>query len=318
MVVLVVSLPSTVLSGLLVYGVGTLAGPRFALGLILAWSLVGPLIPAPTADMAPRIFGVRRPRPEEQSALIPAWHNVAHAARVRAADYSLWVQDTGDVNALAAPGRIVAVTGWAVAALGPRELEAVLAHELGHHLGGGQRAHMLAYWYGLPISVIRTVYRKITWLFAVFVAQAAHIVGLVALLRLFGMRNAMDVICFTVLAPTRALVFAAAAIGSARVFGAPAVACAATALLVEPFAKQAQRRWSEIQADGVAVDLGYGRETRTVLDLWLRHHSSRRKSRPIARLLDSHPPIETRLRAIRTRRGAWADPGRVIPPPQSA
>ncbi len=314
LVTLAVSLPSMVISCLLVYGAGALGGPSTALGLTLTWLLVGPLIPPPTPDMAPLIFRVRRPRPEEQAALIPAWHNVAQLARVHAGDYSLWVQDTRDVNALSAPGRIVAVTGWAIAALGPRELEAVLAHELGHHLGGGQRAHMLAYWYGLPVALIRTGYRKITWLFAVFVAQAAHIVGFVALLRLFGVRKAMDVICFAVLTPTRALVFVAAVIGAATMFAIPVAVIAAAALLAEPFAKQAQRRWSEIRADAVAVDLGYGQQTHTVLDLWLRRVSTRREPGPLARLLDSHPPIETRLRAVRAR---VETSGCVIPPPRS-
>ncbi|WP_369123286.1 M48 family metalloprotease [Nocardia puris] len=39
---------------------------------------------------------------------------------------------------------MVAVTSWAVGALGPRRLEAVLAHELGHHLLVDQRVRLAA------------------------------------------------------------------------------------------------------------------------------------------------------------------------------
>ncbi|MEV0293349.1 M48 family metalloprotease [Nocardia sp. NPDC050710] len=303
LVTLLVSLPSTVLGGLLVYGVGALFGPWPAVGLTLTWLLCGTLIPAPTAEMAPQIFRVRRPEPAEHTVLIPAWHNVTRAAGVRGAAYSLWIQDTDHLNALAAPGRIVVATGWAVAALGPRELEAVLAHELGHHLGGSQRAQMLSYWYALPIRGILGGYRRITWLFAVFVAKAAHVAGFVSLLQFLGVRKAIEVIGIGVLVLSRTLVLAAAAVGLLLVVGAPVAAPLALAIILEPFAQQAQRRRAELRADQVAVDLGYGPETYAVLDLWLRRQRPRRAPSRLARLLDSHPRIETRIRAVEIRMG---------------
>jgi Zn-dependent protease with chaperone function len=38
--------------------------------------------------------------------------------------------------------------------LSPVQLEAVLAHELGHHLGGHPWASLLRYWYSLPATYV--------------------------------------------------------------------------------------------------------------------------------------------------------------------
>ncbi|MGN2641513.1 M48 family metalloprotease [Nocardia takedensis] len=300
LVTLLASLPSTVLGGLLVFAAGALIGLWPAFGLIAIWLVGGPLVPVPTAEMAQAIFPVRHPRPDEQGALITAWHNVARVAGVRASDYSLWVQDTAQLNALAAPGRIVAVTSAAVAELGPRELEAVLAHELGHHHGGAQRAQMMVYWYALPIRVCWQALVRITWLLAVFVARAAHIVGVVALLRAFGVRGAIDVIGITVAVLARIATILAVAVLAVLHFG-PLAALPLAAIVVEPFAARAQRRRTEVDADRVAVDLGYGRETLAVLDLWSRRAEPAGR---LARLLDTHPPIAARIAAVETRLAA--------------
>ena len=60
--------------------------------------------------------------------------------------YSLWIQDSDDVNATPTPGHTVAVTRWALYTLPPAHLEAVLAHELSHHLGGRAWLSLLSFW----------------------------------------------------------------------------------------------------------------------------------------------------------------------------
>ncbi|MBH0777493.1 M48 family metalloprotease [Nocardia bovistercoris] len=296
LVTLLVSLPSMVLGGLLVFAVGALFGSTPALGLTVFWLVAALFVPGPTGDMAPRIFPVRRPRPEEQGALGSAWHNVTRAAGVRAVDYSLWVEDTDHLNALAAPGRIVAITSVALR-LGARELEAILAHELGHHLGGDQRARMLSYWYALPLTLLRRILRRIAWRFAVFVAHAAHVVGAVGALRLFGVRKPLDTIAIVVAVATRVGFVLALAVAAVLHFGA-LVALPLAAILLEPFAERAQRRRGELDADRTAVDLGYGAEMRAVLELWSQRAEPRGR---FARLLDSHPEIATRIEAVEAR-----------------
>lgn len=303
LVTLLVSLPSMVLGGMLVFGVGALFGTVPALGLTLLWLFGAVFVPAPTGDMAPWIFPVRRPRPEEQGALSSAWHNVTRAAGVRASDYSLWVEDTDQLNALAAPGRIVAITSAALR-LGPRELEAILAHELGHHLGGDQRARMLSYWYALPLTLLWRLLRRITWRLAVFVAQAAHIVGAVGVLGLVGVRKPMDTIAFAVAVVSRIAILLAVA-GAAVVHFGAVVAVPLAAILLEPFAERAQRRRGELDADRTAVDLGYGSEMRAVLDLWSRRGEPAGR---LARLLDSHPEVAARIVAVETRIRAAQSP----------
>ncbi|MFF4735893.1 M48 family metalloprotease [Streptomyces sp. NPDC001262] len=81
-----------------------------------------------------------------------------------------------ELNATAAAGHIVAVTRPATDRSPNSQLAAILAHELGHHVGGHPWAAMLADWYALPA---RTVGR---WIFA----------GLTGLLR---SRNVAGVAC---------------------------------------------------------------------------------------------------------------------------
>jgi Zn-dependent protease with chaperone function len=51
----------------------------------------------------------------------------------------------------------VAVTSWAVYSLPPRHLEAVLAHELAHHLALPRPLSLLLYWLALPARLMGRV-----------------------------------------------------------------------------------------------------------------------------------------------------------------
>lgn len=80
--------------------------------------------------------GSRKPTLEERDRLVPAWQTVRgrlrHGSKRR---WQLRVFDIDDINATAAGGSLVIITSYALWTLPNDELEAVLAHELGHHAG---------------------------------------------------------------------------------------------------------------------------------------------------------------------------------------
>ena len=60
------------------------------------------------------------------------------------------VENSAELNAMAAAGHVVGVTTYSLNHLSSGNLAAVLAHELGHHTGGHAWAGLLGYWYSLP------------------------------------------------------------------------------------------------------------------------------------------------------------------------
>ncbi|MFK0253715.1 M48 family metalloprotease [Streptomyces sp. NPDC090445] len=126
-------------------------------GLIVpvAWLLSGPLVFNRKVEsaIAQRLFGMRRPTPEEARRLDLVWEQVTRRAGVNRETYELWIQERTELNATAAAGHIVAVTRHAMERLPNSRLGSVLAHELGHHVGGHAWAAMLADWYALPARV---------------------------------------------------------------------------------------------------------------------------------------------------------------------
>src|SRR5690606_20847889 len=93
----------------------------------------------------------RPPTQPEQRRLETVWHRVISAAGLPTHRYVVWVRDSDRVDAFAWGNRIVVVTVEAVRLLPPAQLGAVLAHELGHHLGGHAVVRSLSYWYSLPV-----------------------------------------------------------------------------------------------------------------------------------------------------------------------
>ncbi|MGW1196374.1 M48 family metalloprotease [Streptomyces sp. NPDC002536] len=128
------------------------------LGLIMtfAWLLSGPLVFNHTVEaaIAQRLLGMRQPTPEEAARLWTVWEQVTRRAGVSQGTYVLWVQERAELNATAAAGHIVAVTRHAMDRLPNSQLAAILAHELGHHVGGHTWAAMLADWYALPARTV--------------------------------------------------------------------------------------------------------------------------------------------------------------------
>ncbi|MBB5121661.1 M48 family metalloprotease [Streptomyces eurocidicus] len=157
---LVMSLPVALISLSVVSFAFSLVDATLGLVMAAAWLLSGPLVfhrPAEAA-IARHLLGMRRPTPAEAERLGAVWEEVTRRAGVSQGTYELWVQERAELNATAAAGHIVAVTRHAMDRLPNSRLAAVLAHELGHHVGGHTWAGMLADWYALPA---RTVWRWI-------------------------------------------------------------------------------------------------------------------------------------------------------------
>ncbi|MEV6701287.1 M48 family metalloprotease [Streptomyces sp. NPDC051453] len=60
--------------------------------------------------------------------------------------YELVIENSTDLNAMAAAGHVVGVTTYALNRIPSSNLAAVLAHELGHHTGCHAWAGLLGYW----------------------------------------------------------------------------------------------------------------------------------------------------------------------------
>lgn len=138
----------------------------FAVAVVIAaWILSGLLIFwAPMDDYLARfVFHLRRPTVLEQQKLEVSWRAVCQRAAIDSQYHKLWIEESDGVNGFAMAGRSIAVTRWALNSLPPRQLQAVLAHELGHHRGGHPWATTLVLWYSLPgrlvVGLVRGLFR---------------------------------------------------------------------------------------------------------------------------------------------------------------
>ena len=276
---LVLSAP-LVLSSLIVMALlGQLLMPRLPWLLPVVWLLSGAIVFISAIDVvfANVILRVRRPSPAEQSVLVPLWHEVCAVAGVRPERYTLWIQNSREINALAAAGHVVAVS---TAALGlpPAQLEAVLAHELGHHLSGHSVASLLRWWYVWPARLAATLVG--------FVIQIVLVIGQV-FLRFGNVIVAMASVVVALLL----VVFLFAA--SPWLLLVPVIA---------PLLALTSRQ-AELRADRVAAELGYGPPLLDVLHRWVRegHDEVRDRAGFRARMLASHPSCGDRIRRLEGR-----------------
>ncbi|KLJ04727.1 M48 family metalloprotease [Streptomyces sp. KE1] len=261
---------------------------------ILAWLLSGLLvIHRPTEEViARRMLGLRHPTQEEFARLAPVWQEVAARAGVDAQNYELWIEENDtDLNAVAAAGHIVGVTTFALNRLPNGELAAVLAHELGHHVGGHAWASLLGYWYALPA---RLAYRVIRFLALVTLRVAAFfsVLGFLMIALFLG-------------------IFAFATITT--LYGLPLL------ILAAPYALAAVGRRAELRADQHAAALGFAPMLASVLHqmhgadqaakqqaaLAARAAGTRLpKESAVAKLLATHPDHHTRLHHLQP----WLQP----------
>lgn len=216
-----------------------------------------------------RLLGARRPTAAEQRHIEPLWQEVLLRTRLSRKRFVLVLTDSDELNAFASGGRLVVVTTGALQTLPGRELQGVLAHEIGHHLGLENYALTLGYWLSLPVVALarigfylQNVATAATAAFAASSPVLTALGGAVAgLLRLMSL----------------------AFEGSLRIWQA-------VGGLVS--------RHAEFKADEWAVRLGFGYELSAAMRRsWFEEPSANTLTRT-DRLFGSHPPLRTRVAKI--------------------
>jgi STE24 endopeptidase len=277
---LVLHLPGFLLSLLIVSLAGTMlsiaAGSgAWLIGVVTIWLLGGVVaVWRPVEDLiAVVVLRLRRPTLKEEKQLDAAWRAVTRAAGLERDSYRVWVEEIDYVNAIAAAGHTVAVSRLALG-LPPRQLEAVLAHLLGHHVAGHTWAALLAHWYSLPGRLVLAAVRPL------FDADPAEV--------WIDGKELAKVIA--------GIALAAVAMLTAIAF--PPVLL----LLAVPFLIAWTRRRGELHADRVAADLGYGPPLIELLyeDLAEGADEQHREASWRSRAVATHPSMATRIRALET------------------
>ncbi|MEV8549681.1 M48 family metalloprotease [Streptomyces glaucescens] len=269
------------LCSLLVVGLLSLLFGDLGFLLVLAWLASGALVfhrPTESA-LARHLLRLRYPTPQERARLEPVWREVTARAGVEGRTYELWVEDSDHLNAVAAAGHIVGVTRFAMNELPNGELAAVMAHELGHHVGGHAWSSLLGYWYALPGRTAWRVLRTVTGV----------------MFRISRAFSCFGVVFFGLFVGGLAL----ATISS--LYGLPLL------ILAMPYALAAVGRRAELRADQHAAALGFApmlaavleklhqQEERQVAAVTAAHGGVPVAESPVSRLLASHPDYYTRL-----------------------
>jgi Zn-dependent protease with chaperone function len=253
--------------------VGAYALPRAPWLIPVLWMTSGAvlLIPSFEPTLSRLLFKVRPPGPDEMNHLRQPWLSVCQAAGVAPGKFVLMVEDSDDLNAFAAGGRTVAVTETSLR-LPPKQLEAVLAHELGHHLSGHPAVAILSWWYALPArgaAFLAILALRIVMVVANGLARFGGGVGALAalLLSLFVLTMLAFLSFWLLLIPLTA----------------PLLAWAS--------------RLGELRADRTAAQLGYGHHLVDVLRRWIAAGGQPRET-VRARMLASHPSPTNRIRRL--------------------
>ncbi|MGW7368972.1 M48 family metalloprotease [Streptomyces sp. NPDC054841] len=239
---------------------------------IIAWLASGVLVFYRPAErlFAKTVLRWREPTGAELAVLRPLWDDVTRRANITNPAYELWIEDKDEINAFAAAGHMVGVTRWSLTRLAPDKLAAVLAHELGHHLGGHAWAGLLGEWYALPGRIAMFLARVVLRIVAA-VAQVLPLLG-----------------CLV------GLIFVAVVIAVAVSFPPLLI------VLVTPYLLAWAGRTAELRADRTAAELGYGPLLHAVLSEWQASgaDSAGADDNLVARLMASHPPMHQRIREL--------------------
>lgn len=244
------------------------AAPPWA--LVGAWLVSGALTFWPPVEslLARLVFGLHHPTAEELARLRPLWREVTARAGIDRSGYTLWVEESPEVNATATSGHIVGITSFALQGLPDGQLAAVLAHELGHHAGGHAWAGLMASWYSLPGRLAWRLFRMVILAIG---GRSAFAATLLVLVLGAGAMVAMILTHGLVLLPGGV-----------------------------PFLIAAVGRNSELRADRYASTIGLAPQLTALLK------STTGRSEPatpgprglLARLLTSHPDNRARLHAL--------------------
>jgi Zn-dependent protease with chaperone function len=298
-IVVLIWLLSLVVVALPAYGAAVLAGWRPELIVAVAcaiWTASAALVLVRPveAGLAWLLFRrLRRPRPAELARITPALERVCRAAGTEPGRYLLRVEEKRQVNAFALGGHVLAVTRVALD-LPDDMLEAVLAHEVGHHRHLHPLAIILGWWYLLPfeagdrlLRAIRRVTRGMARTFSRLSDRTGGVAGGRAADGALGMLVLLAVLGVLVVAGSLLVVALgllwlplALLVRLARVLGA------------------ALSRAGEHAADRHAAELGYGPALLRVLALFVHAEQSAPRPRGMAALLRSHPTCQARIQAI--------------------
>ena len=302
-IVVLIWLLSLVVVALPAYGVAVLTGREPVTVVILAcaaWTASAALVQVRPVEAAlARLLyrSLRRPRPAELARIAPALERVCRRAGTDPGRYLLRVEEKRQVNAFALGGHVLAVTRMALE-LPDDMLEAVLAHEVGHHRHLHPLAIILGWWYLLPFEagerLLRAIRRVTRWLARIFNRLSDRTGGLAggrAPDGALGMLVLLTVLGVLVVAGTVLVV----ALG---------VLWLPLALLVRlaKVLSAALSRAGEHAADRHATELGYGPGLIQVLALFLQVEQAQPRPRGMAALLRSHPSSQARIDAIRRTR----------------
>lgn len=301
---LAASLPSIVLSGWALVGTAALLSNWAAVVVAVLWVGSGPLL------ICWRRLGLgamaqwsARNLPAEYERVNRAWATVADAAGVPAATSTVWVIGSDAVNGGVHTGGHITVTRHAVEAFTQRQLEALIAHELGHRLQGTATWRALIRWYGRPFEwLVRAAFAPADLLMGRALPRLTVIADrAVATLR-YSYPGVVLGSCLlagpsiVAYGTSACLVFLALAVLLGPWGSALALTLAATQLLARP---QLSQR-GEYLADRVVVDLGYLDDFRFVLHV-LHNHSKvpgpTGRLAEIPSLLSTHPHLDARLAA---------------------
>jgi Zn-dependent protease with chaperone function len=291
---LLLFLPAFVVSLLIVVTISYALLSDVGWVIVVLWLASGALaFHRPTEGVLARhLLNLRYPTPRERARLEPVWREVTARAGIEGRTYELWIEESDDLNALAAAGHIVGVTRFSLENLPSGHLGAVLAHELAHHVGGHAWSSLLGEWYATPGRLAWAAVRRLPRLGITLGRRLNGCLALVLLLAVGSIVLAFALSCWFVI----------------------------LVLVVAPYPLAAVARRSELRADQHAAALGFGpmlaevlqtmhtqqRETddaaaasfaaRGETDAFgrvIRTHGGR--PGPLGRLLASHPDYHTRL-----------------------
>jgi Zn-dependent protease with chaperone function len=286
---------SLVVVGPLAYGLGLwlVHGGRVPLALgVLCWTAsAGLVLLRPVESRFARLlFRVRRPSGLELDRLLPVWRRACGRAGVDPDGFTLRVEDSELVNAFALGAHFLAVTRRALD-LPDELLEAVLAHELGHHRDLHPLAATLGWWYLLPLTLVSQVLRRVRGATA---ALSRAFSGLrqrtwqVSGGRPLGLVGVLVIIGALVLVGTVLLVVLCA-------LWLPLWLVTSASRLLSA----ALSRSSEYAADRHAAALGYAPGLVQVLELFELDERRAPRRGGLAARLASHPSCRARIQAVR-------------------
>ncbi len=267
---------------------------------VLCWTAsAGLVLLRPVESRFARLlFKLRRPTGQELERLRPVWRRTCSRAGVDPSGYTLRVEDSRLVNAFALGAHFVAVTRRALD-LPDELLEAVLAHELGHHRDLHPLAATLGWWYLMPFSLLSIVLRRVRG------ATRATSRGFSALRHRIGqtsggrpLEGPLGLVGVLVILGALVLVGALLLVLLCALWLPLWLVTSGSRLL-----SAALSRSSEYAADRHATGLGYGTGLIRVLELFELDEQRGQRRGGLAARLASHPTCRARIQAVQRIRG---------------